>query len=363
MRLSSSMWVLMAVAALAAAPAPAQVPTFSQMIAETEHSIQPPATAGNAAWVYIRAWDTLPTDQEKRVKFGEAVGERPKVGEKLTRVQREQLAAHGAYIDGIMAASQMDHCDWGPRYEEGIMSLLPHLGPLRNSARTLALDARRCAEDGNGTLAAERVAAMFRMSRHASADTIIISSLVGIAIGNFAATVTDELRQQGDLTPAGARLIRTALRDVMVKDLYRTGEAVQTERRIVLEWLRRECKGPDAGRTLLRHMSILGSMREVGIDLRQHVFFMDEARLAGELDRTDRFYDAVNLAWGRPNALAALQELELQAAEGQHGMVTAGVAAAFSRVRYSTEHSRRTLERLDRTLSEIIEHNDAGAGK
>ena len=363
MRPLSLIWMLVAGAALAAAPAVAQVPTFSQSLSQDENMIRPPTTAGNAAWVYIKAWDTLPTDQEKRVKFGEAVTERPKVGEKLTKAQREQLAAHAAFIEGVVAASSMEQCDWGPRFEDGLMCLLPHLGQLRNSARALALDARRLAEDGNGTLAAERVAAMFRMSEHACNDTVIISTLVGVAIGNFASTVTDELHKQGDLTPAGARTIRAALRRVVTKDLYRTGEALETERRLVIDWLRRECRGPDAGKFLVRHLSLLGSMREVGIDPREQVFFMDEAKLAGEFDRAERFYDLVKLAWNRPNALAALQELELEAAEGQHGLVTAAVAASFSRVRYSTEHARRTFARLDRTLSEIIEHNDAEAGK
>jgi hypothetical protein len=361
-RLLSCVWVLAAGAAMAA-PVAAQLPTFSQSLTQDEQTIRPPTTAGNAAWVYIKAWDTLPTDQQARTKLGETLVDRPKAGGKLSKGQREQLATLGTFIDGVVSASTMEQCDWGPRFEDGLMCLLPHLGQLRTSARALALDARRLAEDGNGTLAAERVAAMFRLSEHASADTVIISTLVGVAIGNFASTVTDELHTQGDLTPAGARTIRAALRRVVTKDLYRTGEALETERRLVIDWLRRECKGPDAGKVLVRHLSLLGSMREVGIDPREQVFFMDEAKLAGEFDRAERFYDLVKLAWGRPNALAALQELELEAAEGQHGMVTAAVAASFSRVRYSTEHARRTFARLDRVLSEIIEHNDAEAGK
>lgn len=342
------------------APALAQhIPTFSALLAEQEDTINPPRTAGNAAWDYIRVWDTLPTDQEARIRFNEAMGERPKPGEKLSKLQREQLSLQRDVLEGVMLASSVEHCDWGPRLDEGLMSQLPHLGQLRNSARALALDARRCAEDGSSAAAAERIVAMFRMSRHASTDTIVISSLVGIAIGNFAATVTDELIRQGDITPAAARSIRQALRQAQTGDLYNSAAAIETERHLVVDWFRRECKGPDAGKFLVRHLSVLGSMRETGLDAREVLFFMDEAAVAAGLDRAERYYDAVRVAWHKPEPMGALAELDLEAAEGQFGLVTAAIAGSFARVRYPCENVRRVFERLDRRLSTIIEQADA----
>jgi hypothetical protein len=347
-------------AAALAAPCIAQPITFSELLQTEESMIRPPRTAGNAAWAYIKAWDTLPTDDDARNKFARAIGERPKPGAKLTNEQREQLALHRAYIDGLLHATSMDHCDWGPGWEHGMLLLLPHLGQLRNSTRALGLDARRCAEDGSSSAAAERVAAMFRMSAHASTDAIVISSQVGCAIGYYASIITDELIQQDQLTPTAARTIRHALRQVRTKDIYNAGAAIDNERRIVVDWLRRECQGPDAGKFLAQHLSIFEEHPMIlGIDSREVLFFMDETAIGAGLDRAERYFDAVERAWNKPAPIASLEELELEAREGQFGLIAAAIAHSYVPIRRTCENVERTFERLDRRLSVIIEQADA----
>ena len=100
-------------------------------------------------------------------------------------------------LDLLRRAADRDTCrftrDWT---RPSIDMVLPELQSLRNAARLLSLAARREAADGDAAAALRDVVRIGRMGRHASAEPILISALVGIATDRMAlATLADVLPQ------------------------------------------------------------------------------------------------------------------------------------------------------------------------
>ncbi len=358
MKLSALMVLLLIAFAV---PAHAQDISPVSAFLDSEYAPRPPQSPNNAAWAYLKAWDSI-TSKADREAFGTAVGDVPARGSKLKPTQREQLAAHREYIDGTIAASGMPFCDFGPRYDQGFYALLPYLGPIRGSCRAVRMDAIRCAEDGNSPGAAERIVALLHMSTHAAHDRFLISGLVGIAIGSLAAESAQDMIAQHQVTPAAARIILPAVREITTsKDLYNMGQAIDGERDMAISWLRRQCTGDDAGLKFLQLMGDLQSLTFFDWPPLHFCLVMNEERMAREIDHADRFYDAVKAAWDKPNATVILDELSTELDEGQFGLVAQVVGAAFSRCRRSTNQVARTLARLDANLTAIIEANDPAA--
>jgi hypothetical protein len=343
------------------APASAQDsnPFRASAVLEAEDAPQPPRTPQNAAWAYYKAWDTVTTNDD-RTRLSEVTGDRPLVGKPLTKEHRQVLEKHRALIDGILAASAMDQCDWGSRTDVGLGALLPHLGHLRQSARVLALDAQRCAQDGAAAAAAERIVAMLRLSDHAASDSYLISKLVAVAIGQFAVTLTNDLLKANLLTAPAARAILTAIRAVNTQDLYRTAEALDLERRVTIDWFRKECTGgPDIGRKFAHALTTAGSLRGESIPfpnaLAPMFLTFTEQRVQSEIDRADRFFLAAAAAWSRPDAAVALDELETQASELQWGFVTLATRGPFSTVRRNVDRMRQGFDRTAGRLRTLLE--------
>lgn len=99
-----------------------------------------------------------------------------------------ELEANKDLIDRLAYATRMTECDWGLPDTFDMGTTLPHLGKVRNLARTLNVDARRLAAAGDGDGASRRVAGMVRLASHAAEDGAgsVIEWLVGIAILNLA---------------------------------------------------------------------------------------------------------------------------------------------------------------------------------
>jgi len=124
----------------------------------------------------------------------------------------EVLARHRSTLDVIRRAADIDVCrvhrDWT---RPSIAMMLPEMQSLREAARLLALAARREAADGNLPGALRDVVRLQQMGRHAAAEPMLISSLVGVAIDTIALdTLTEVLPRlrKADLPALDAEDIR-----------------------------------------------------------------------------------------------------------------------------------------------------------
>jgi hypothetical protein len=92
------------------------------------------------------------------------------------------LAGQQELVRQIIAASRIERCDFGVDRTQGLNTPMPHLAGVRHCAQLLQYDAHRMISSPTGAAeATERLAALFRVARHAGSDPMIIPRLVSMA--------------------------------------------------------------------------------------------------------------------------------------------------------------------------------------
>jgi hypothetical protein len=124
------------------------------------------------------------------------------------------LTRHAATLDLVRRAADRDACrfvrDWT---RPSLDMLLPEVQALRTEGRLLALAARQAAADGRGGDALADVVRIGRLGRHAAAEPILISALVGMALNSIA------LETLADVLPTLTAADLPALESATVHDL------------------------------------------------------------------------------------------------------------------------------------------------
>jgi len=129
------------------------------------------------------------------------------------------LARHAATLDLVRRAADRDACrfnrDWT---RPSIDLLLPEIQDVRNEGRLVALAARRAAAEGRHADALADIVRIQRLGRHAAAEPILVSYLVGIALERVALIELVELLPR--LRAADAPLLDSpAVRDLVTRSL------------------------------------------------------------------------------------------------------------------------------------------------
>lgn len=244
-------------------------------------------------------------------------------------------------VNSLLHAASHEHCDFEVEYEKGIQALMPHVGPARNGGRILKVDARAKLAQGDVQGAADRVAAIYRLSEHISRDRILISSLVSIAITHGANEEVSALVASGRLTAQARDTIAAALARFDERDPFGTRRAVDGEREITVTWIRATFTGPDAGKNLMVQYGDAFAADEPGVA--KIIREMDERRLAEALDQLSTYYDAGMAVWDRPDAVAHLDQLAEQAA-AKFGPLSNFLAPALGRARRSDFEAQAALQ-------------------
>ncbi|HYE63686.1 MAG TPA: hypothetical protein VD997_16970 [Phycisphaerales bacterium] len=321
------------------------------MVFKDEHSIRPPRGAGggsNAALAYFEAWD-MPTRKEF-VRLNELAANVPEPDKKIQPELRAALSEHSGYVDSLLKAASIEHCDWGFGWSAGWGMLLPHLGWTRMSCRVLAADARRCMEDGSAIAAIERVRAMVRLGQHASEGPVLISSLVGIAIMQRGVTLTNELLDHHAFTPAQARMLLRVFEGIPREDLCHTRASIRKEREITVAWLLEKCRSAEPGLDYSR------LMREMGMGASEwFVAGMTREQFERDLARAERYYHEIDRAWAGELPQVRLSELEEQLMELQHGLIACQMTPSVGRAQKTVANLEKTLNKLERRLKKIAE--------
>jgi len=204
----------------------AQAPYLRLEAAQLMQANLPPvvADADNAAPLYLQAFREV--DAESARNDESSPLQNPADADIGSPAVTDLLARHRGTLDLLRRAADRDTCrftrDWT---RPSIDMVLPELQSLRTSARLLALAARREAADGDAAAALRDVVRIGRMGRHASAEPILVSALVGIATDRMAlTTLADVLPQlrKSDLPALDAPEINDLVRSVpsIAKHLY-----------------------------------------------------------------------------------------------------------------------------------------------
>ena len=98
---------------------------------------------------------------------------------------REYVESCRNAIDLAVAAAEIQNCNWGLKYSDGLSVQMPHLAQGRYLSRLVLADARILAAGGDYKQAIDRYLSVRKITRHIGDETLV-SLLVAAAISNMA---------------------------------------------------------------------------------------------------------------------------------------------------------------------------------
>lgn len=182
----------------------AQAPYLRLEAANLVRDNLPPIVADeeNAAPLHLQAAAAIAADEG----FSAAGSPSHAEGDVLRDEVTAFLARHATTLDLVRRAADRDTCrftrDWS---RPSIDMFLVEIQALRDEGRLLALAARRAAAEGRHADALADIVRIHRIGRHAAAEPILVSYLVGVRLDRIAlAELVDLLPRLG---PADAPLL------------------------------------------------------------------------------------------------------------------------------------------------------------
>lgn len=292
-----------------------------------------PALAGssvdNAALKYLAAWLEMSPELATAAKDAlDNPGETWQEGSKVVAL----LESNQAFVRAIVAAAAIPDCDFELRYQDGFDLALPHLSRMRDSARILCADARRCAQAGQIDDAVQRIQAVYRMAAHASNDRVLISSLVGVAMASAAHAQVTHLHEAGVLAPAHVQAILAELQRINLEDPYNVRGSIAMERDIARDWLKRKFTGAGAARDFLAQMTAWDPDQP---SEDPELTSMNQDAFYAQVDRASEYYDELLAVWGDEDAQEKLAALNERLEAGEFGRVAMYMVPALGKLRES----------------------------
>lgn len=130
-----------------------------------------------------RPWLAEQTEALARLR---SLAARPHLGMRLSDGEDPDLLAAEAAASGEDPAAARANATPPAENPAFMAVLLPQLGKLRGFARVLRADLRAAVQDGDGARASEDLVAMAGLAEHANEPSVLIGSLVSIAITSLA---------------------------------------------------------------------------------------------------------------------------------------------------------------------------------
>lgn len=294
------------------------------------HRIYVEPDSRNAAIVYWQAFGAITPELSAAISAIEW-------NDSYNKAEMPESFNKAAAIDAAMAvnlitrAASMNKCNFECRWEDGIMTLLPHLSHLRSCARLLRLEARKLAIAGDVAGATQTLIAMRRIADHTSLEPIAISKLVAIAINSLACEETKNL--------AGSGLLKAAERDVLIAELRRSdlGDMYAMSEFFIGE---RSWIPVDIDAAWIRH-NVIGVLPE-GPDRDRLAQLSDESMMK-EVSKIAPMYDALMNAWRAPDATAELKAVSARIEGGEFGVLADAVAPSVTNIKAATDKARQSV--------------------
>ncbi len=302
------------------------------------------ASAGseNAALEYYRAMAMGGPDDA--TSFIDQSGEKLK----LTDAWKSRTSSDVDY-EILHRAASMDDVDWGIDSSEGPMTLLPHLGFMRQASRYLAAEALESAERNETEWVSQNIATIHRMGIHVATDDVLISSLVGMAIQNLGIRVTNQLIDDGKIDAAGARVIADAIRNGDSPDRFGMRDTIVGEWRMIGEYIMKNAPEDNTGEWL-QELTMYAGESEPG----EQVLKMTRTEMIRELGGFAVYHSDLLRAWDAQDA-SMFEAAEQRVQEGEYGALTELLGATYTRSFSGHVQIRKDLDALIQRLEEIAD--------
>lgn len=259
--------------------------------------------------------------------------------------EKETLAVLRAcrpLVEDLIRASQAGEADWVVDGDD-LFAPLTHHGRLRSSVRLLAADARVRMGTGDHAGAAERIAAMLRMSGQLRGDELI-SALLAMGVFDVGSQMAEQFINESSPDPEHMRPIREAVDAIPDEDPFAMLDAIKGERRRSTARIR---NWAEAGAPPEKAPPVLdGPLR-----------FAEAVVVMAWLERLDAYYEELIEAWRSDDPPARIAALEQAADAGEYGMLTKIMAPAMG-VAYQAD--QRTRARIAEVRAMLGEHGAGG---
>lgn len=258
-------------------------------------------------------------------------------------------------LSAVRRGTRQEYSDFQLQYSFDLQ--LPHLSQMSNIGRLMSAEAMIRLHDGNPGRAADDVASLYRLADHVGGDDVIISSLVGQAIFETADRAAQAALDRGAFGPVEAGKLREAMAGLETKDPFNLINAMDSERLMTVDWMRRNYADPEDRASMLDQMTLnTGAGAELA-----GLAMMDDTHFEAALDGLEQVQDRVVEAFSMDDPVEARLELEQLAAEverGEHGVLAQLLAPAYGKLydRMTEAHeqiARRTAE-LDAIITGVV---------
>lgn len=258
------------------------------------------------------------------------------------------LAKAKPAFDQLLEGSRARKCDWDLDRSQGFELMLPHLSAMRQTTRLVRAQALVASNDVDRGLVLESLGALGRLGAHASQDKVLVSSLVGSAIGSVLTQSANYAIESGSVDQKHATQLLEALGPLKAADAFRYSDAVRGE----FDMIQAHAKKP----TGVEDMQQL--MGDRGLSDQEREQLRDPDKFAAMLQQTKQIYERTAAAFENPDPEEARRELkriEQLVEGGRAGLLAKMVLPAFSKAFESKLKSDAELAALIARLQAIAE--------
>lgn len=300
----------------------------------------------NAATWYWRSIDALSrmSVEEQNTLFNFEL----KPGVAPPQEIRSILSKLGPAFDAFQRGSTQQHAEFHLDRTEGWEMLLPHLMPMRQLTRAMALDAQIRLTDGDSSGAANRLAALYRSGQHIGDDRVLISSLVGLAMFAHADSVTQYGLDIGAFNAGDAASLLQTMKELDSRDPFSFLEALIGEQEITIDWLPKKFEEEDFDENFATifdgtvNMGELTPERFYEHEMPLYESFMNEVIEVFAMEDTEQ-------------ARVGLKALTEQLLEGEFGMIARLLSPSFDRALEQRERGNEMIANRITSLTELAE--------
>lgn len=302
-----------------------------------------PREQRNGALKYWEAWGVISPDLSKRASDVDwdaikGVTEWDALPAEFRALADEPL---DSIANSLENAANHGRCNFELQWEDGVMTLMPHLSKMRGAARVMRVAARVDLAKGRPEKAAKGMAVVLKSAQDTSRDPVLISSLVGIAVADLALSEIEVQADSGKLTPAAKSTLLTALRGIDTVDPMNTRASVVGEKEAFVPWVEKQFEGEKPGQNLMDLVDLENGVRKD--EAKAYFGSLTKETFRKDIARIRQAYDALLVAWDKPGGKAELDAFSKKVEAGEYGTLAKYFLPSIGNAKAAQEKFRARL--------------------